>query len=202
MSPFLLGVTAVRPPQSPGDGIVVGDVDFEEAAFGDERGGEAELHSCVGDDFFGGVGFPVGLDGDGLQHVAFGGFAGGHGTVARHEAGAGVWAIDVLVELDPEHVERVGAVVGVGDGFGGGEGFGAGVDAGGDFVVDAVLPVGGAGEAAGGAGGTWGCGEGEGGEGGEWIGRGGEGGAGGEQAGEESGEFFGHRPVQVNAGAG
>ncbi len=87
------------------------------------------------------------LDADLLDHVAVGVLP---PEIGRQERGARSGPVDVLVELHPELVERVGAVVAVADHLVAREGMAPGVDGGGDPVVGAVLPVGGSGRAAGG----------------------------------------------------
>src|SRR5699024_3460315 len=57
------------------------------------------------------------------------------------EIGARVAAVGVLVHLQPQVTQGVGAVVGVGERFGRAQGFAGGVERGVDVVVDTVLPV-------------------------------------------------------------
>jgi hypothetical protein len=114
-----------------GDGVVVVDEDVDLAAVGEAvRLRKLDLQPCIGDDG-GGLGFGSDerLHLNGVEQVAFRVVAARRASAAAGEGtGAGVLAVDVLLEIQPERGERVGRVVGVGDDLGAGEGLGGGVD--------------------------------------------------------------------------
>ncbi len=129
-----------------GNGEVPVDLQLDLAALGLQRLRQGDAQAGVVDQgldldrrlIFRGL---AGHDLDGIEHVAV-------GVVGGAEAAAGVDAaavglVEVLVELQPQDVERVRAVIGVGDDFRAGQGrrYGIGVQRGVDGVVGAVLPV-------------------------------------------------------------
>ena len=82
-----------------------------------QRIGQFDLHACVGNQIIGLFSFAVFDDVNVLDYIAVGecfvvkttAFNGAGGFAAR------IFAVNVLVELQPQKVESVGTVIGVGD---------------------------------------------------------------------------------------
>ncbi len=120
-------------------GVMPGDMQPQVSAVRRQHRRQPDLHPRVGHQERHGHACAVRLDGDALDHVAVGGMT---LEIARREMRAGAGLVGVLVELHPEHVQRVGAVVGVGDRLAAVQHVRTGLDRRLDGVVSAILPVG------------------------------------------------------------
>ena len=132
-----------------GHGEAPRDMQLQLAGVALQRVGQAHLHARVGNHPFHRLLAAVGVfDGHRRDPVAVGELG---GKLVAGEGATGIVAVAVLVQLQPQHVQRVGAVVGVADHFAAVELAAGRIERGGDAVVGAVLPVRRPGQAAGGA---------------------------------------------------
>ncbi len=134
---------------------------------GGQRARQPDLHARIGDHVVGPHGVPAALDLDRLEHIpiggrrrrgrgSLGGLSGLAGRCGRYwprtdVARARITAIEILVELDPQALQRLRAVVGIGDHLIARETLLLRIQVRVEHVVGAVLPIVGPGTAIAGA---------------------------------------------------
>ena len=133
-----------------GDLVVVLDVNLQLAAVALQRLLQSYLHARVADNVVGFGGLLAGFDLDGVEDIALGRGVcrSGVGVVsapaghsARDDACPGIFAINVLLELQPQAGQRIRTVVGVSDGLRSAKLLRRRVEVGVQFVTCLVLPV-------------------------------------------------------------